>query len=222
MRTLYLIRHTTPDIAPGICYGQLDIGVSAGFGEEAVNVLNWLPSLDLIITSPLLRTRKLAEFLAQAHRCEARCEARLMEKHFGAWEGRAWDNIERGEIDAWAANIIGHTPSGGESAQQLMQRVEDFLLDLAQLPQQSIALIAHAGPIRAILAQFADVPLTNTLNWQIDYGAVVTVRLCVKPPKVRRPKLSELLASTPDAALSRTANWEDMPPVGRELSVSRI
>ena len=25
MQTLYLVRHTKPDIAPGICYGQLDM-----------------------------------------------------------------------------------------------------------------------------------------------------------------------------------------------------
>ncbi|OGT17335.1 MAG: alpha-ribazole phosphatase [Gallionellales bacterium RIFOXYB12_FULL_54_9] len=173
MQTLYLIRHTQPDIAPGLCYGQLDIGVAASFNDEAARILDWLPSFDLIISSPLLRTRKLAGFLAQ--RCEVRFDARLMEKNFGSWEGREWDEIPRDEIDAWAADIMGYTPVGGESAQQLMQRVQAFLQDLAQRPQQHIALVAHGGSIRAILAKIADVPLTNTLNWQIDYGAVVTV-----------------------------------------------
>ena len=177
MQTLYLIRHTLPAIAPGICYGQLDPGLKDSFEEEATNVLNWLPSLDLIISSPLLRTRKLAEFLAQAQHCELeRSDTRLMEKHFGAWEGRAWDDIARTEIDAWAADIIGYAPTGGESAQQVMQRVQSFLRNLAQLPQQNIALVAHGGSIRAILAQIANVPLTDTLNWKIDYGAVIAVR----------------------------------------------
>lgn len=176
MQTLYLIRHTTPRIAPGICYGQLDIGVADSFDEEANNVLYWLPPLELIITSPLQRTHRLAEHLAEAQRCELRSDARLMEKDFGAWEGRAWDDIARSEIDAWAADILGYTPPGGESAQQLMQRVQTCLHDLAQLPQQNIALIAHGGSIRALLAQIGDVPLAETLSWEMGYGAVIGVR----------------------------------------------
>ena len=42
MQTLYLIRHTAPDIAPGTCYGQLDIGAADSFEEEASHVLRWL------------------------------------------------------------------------------------------------------------------------------------------------------------------------------------
>ena len=177
MQTLYLIRHTQPAIAPGICYGQLDLDVADSFKAEANTVLNWLPPLELIIASPLLRTRRLAEQLAQAQHCELRSDARLIEKNFGAWEGRAWDDIARTEIDAWAADIIDYAPTGGESAQQVMQRVQSFLRNLAQLPQQNIALVAHGGSIRAILAQIANVPLTDTLNWKIDYGAVIAVRV---------------------------------------------
>ena len=176
MQILYLIRHTSPRIAPGICYGQLDIGVADSFKEEANEVLHWLPPLELIITSPLQRTRRLAEHLAQAQSCELRNDARLMEKYFGAWEGKAWDDIARREIDAWAADILGYTPPGGESAQQLMQRVQMFRRDLAQLPQQNIALVAHGGSIRTLLAQIGDVPLAETLSWEMGYGAVIGVR----------------------------------------------
>lgn len=171
---LYLIRHTRPDIAPGICYGQLDVELTNSFETEANAVANHLSSLNLIITSPLLRTRKLAEHLAR--RCDMRVDARLMEKHFGVWEGRAWNDIARCEIDAWAADIMGYAPQGGESAQQVMQRVQAFMHDAVQLPQQNIAVIAHGGTIRAILALLADIPLIDTLNWEIEYGAVIAVR----------------------------------------------
>lgn len=176
-QTLYLIRHTTPRIAPGACYGQLDIGVADSFDEEANDVLNWLPPLELIITSPLQRTRRLAERLAQSQHCELRSDARLMEKHFGAWEGRAWDDITRSEIDAWAADVSGYAPPGGESAQQLMKRVRMCLHEVVQLPQRNIALVAHGGSIRALLAQIANIPLTNTLDWKIEYGAVIGSRV---------------------------------------------
>lgn len=177
MQTLYLIRHTRPDIASGICYGQLDIGVADSFAEEANNVLYYLPPLELIIASPLLRTRQLAEHLAQEQRCELRVDARLMEKHFGIWEGKAWDDITRNEIDAWAADVMGYAPEGGESAQQLMRRTQILLHDITQLPQQNIALVAHGGSIRAMLAQIGEVPLADTLGWKVEYGAVIGVRV---------------------------------------------
>ena len=176
MQTQYLIRHTTPSIAPRICYGQLDIDVAGSFESEANNVLSWLPPLKLVLTSPLLRTQRLGEHLAQAHRCELRGDARLMEKHFGKWEGKPWDDIARSEIDAWAADVMGYAPPGGESAQQLMQRVGALLREVAQQPQQNIAVIAHGGSIRAMLALIAAVPLENTLKWKIEYGAVISVR----------------------------------------------
>ncbi|BBJ00421.1 phosphoglycerate mutase [Ferrigenium kumadai] len=176
MQTLYLIRHTRPRIAPGICYGQFDIDVADSFEEEAGNVLHYLPPLELVIASPLRRARRLAEHLAQAQNCELRSDARLMEKHFGAWEGKAWDDIPRNEIDAWAADVMDYAPPGGESAQEVMQRVRAFMRDLVQLPQQNIALTAHGGSIRAMLASMANVPLAHTLNWQMEYGAVICVR----------------------------------------------
>ena len=177
MQTLYLIRHTRPDIAPGICYGQLDIDVSGNFDEEAADALRFLPALDLIISSPLLRTRKLAEYLAQAQRCAIKSDVRLMEKHFGLWEGVSWDEIDRSEINAWANDVLHYVPPGGESAYQLMLRIEHLLHELLLLPAQHIALVAHGGSIRAILSQLAGISLADTLNWKIDYGTVIAVKL---------------------------------------------
>jgi len=33
---IYLIRHTTPDVAKGICYGQTDLDVANTFEEEVI------------------------------------------------------------------------------------------------------------------------------------------------------------------------------------------
>ncbi len=176
-RTLYLIRHTAPDIAPGICYGQLDLGLAQSFERDAKQVLDWLPPVGLIISSPLRRAHKLAEYLAQACNSELRTDARLVEKHFGTWEGRAWDDIERTELDAWAADVMGYAPPGGESGRQVMQRAHAVLRDTARLPQKNIVMVSHGGMIRAMLAQMGALPLSGTLRWEISYGAVVAVRV---------------------------------------------
>ncbi len=177
MQILYLIRHTTPRIETGICYGQLDIDVADSFEKEAQGVLHWLPPVELILSSPLLRAQRLAERLARERHCELHTDSRLMEKDFGEWEGKPWDDIPRSEVDAWSADILGYVPAGGESARQLMQRVQNFLHDVARLPQQNIAVVAHGGSIRTLLALIGGVSLENTLEWKIEYGAVIGVSL---------------------------------------------
>ncbi len=177
MKTLYLIRHTTPKIASGICYGQLDIGLATSFDVEAAEVMGWLPPVELIITSPLLRSQRLAEHLAQMQQCELRSDGRLMEMHFGDWEGGKWDDIARHEIDAWSADVVNYTPPHGESARQMMQRVKVLLHEVMQLPQRNIALVGHGGSIRAVLALLGEVELGRTLGWEIGYGAVIGVRV---------------------------------------------
>ncbi len=176
LKTITLIRHTRPDIASGICYGQTDIDVAESFAIEAATVAEWLSPPELIVTSPLLRTRRLAEHLATEYQCEMHCNTNLMETNFGDWEGRAWNDIARSEIDAWSEDIMHYIPPNGESAQQMMQRVQNALQELAPLPQQHIAIVAHGGSIRAMLAHLAVIPLTQTLSWQIDYGAVISTR----------------------------------------------
>ncbi len=175
-RSLFLIRHTAPDIAPGICYGQLNPGVASGFEQEAQQVREWLPEVNLIISSPLARAHKLAEYLARGCGSELRTDARLLEKHFGAWEGRAWDDIERAELEAWAADVVGHAPPGGESGHQVMLRAQRVLSEAAGLPQENIVMVTPGGVIRAMLAQLGALPLSSTLPWEISYGAVVAVR----------------------------------------------
>lgn len=173
---LYLVRHTAPDVAPGICYGQLDLDVAASFEQDARQVLSWLPPAQLILTSPLLRSRKLAAYLAQERNCGLRTDALLIEKNFGAWEGKAWDAIERSQIDAWAADVLDYAPPGGESARQLMLRVETLLGSISRLPQRNIILVTHGGVIRALLALSGKLALSDTLKWELDYGAVIAVR----------------------------------------------
>ncbi|MDE7397095.1 MAG: histidine phosphatase family protein, partial [Muribaculum sp.] len=61
---LTLVRHTTPDVARGTCYGWTDLPVASSFSEEAAVVKE---SLDVarysrIYSSPLSRCRELARY----------------------------------------------------------------------------------------------------------------------------------------------------------------
>ncbi len=140
-------------------------------------MLDWLPPVELIITSPLLRSLRLAQYLAQKQQCELRNDSRLMEMHFGDWEGKKWDDIARHQIDDWSADVLNYVPPNGESSRQMMQRVQEVLREVALLPQRNIALVGHGGSIRGVLALLGEVELGRTLGWEIGYGAVIGVRV---------------------------------------------
>lgn len=155
---LYLIRHPQPEIAAGICYGQADLDVSDVHCQSVFAQLQTtLPADITIFSSPLQRCKKLAELL---HPLPI-LDARLMEMHFGKWEMHSWDLIARNEIDAWAADVVGYAPGGGETVIAMAARVIDFLHELAGKNLYEAAIVAHAGSIRLILAYEAGMRVSD-------------------------------------------------------------
>lgn len=164
---LHLIRHPKPLIEPGICYGQLDI--PAENPEPLVaGLCQQLPPDIPVWTSPLLRCRTLAEALHPA----PQCDERLMEMNFGEWEGRPWDEVPRAELDAWAADVMTYAPPGGESAQQVLARTLDFLLEN---PSPEIAVVTHAGVIRLLLSFHNKQSVNVFFERSIPYGGLISL-----------------------------------------------
>ena len=147
---LTLVRHTRPS-TQGVCYGRSEVPLAPGFAAAAVALAARLPPAP-IVSSPLGRCRRLAEALAAAHGTPVRIDPRLTEIDFGAWGGRPWDAIPRAELDAWAADLLGARPHGGESVAMLLARTRAALADL---PGPAI-IVTHAGVIRAALAAAGD------------------------------------------------------------------
>jgi alpha-ribazole phosphatase len=146
---LYLIRHPQPEIAPGICYGQADIDVGEVNCQSVFEQLQTvLPNEIAIFSSTLQRCTKLAQLLHPA----PILDARLMEMHFGQWEMQSWDVIDRSEIDAWAEDVVGYAPGGGETVIAMAARVVKFLHDLAKRNLHDAAIVAHAGSLSLIMA----------------------------------------------------------------------
>ena len=148
-RDLWLVRHAQPLIAPGVCYGQLDVpadvDATAACARELAKILP--PGIN-IMGSPLQRCEQLTHALIGL-RPDFSCkkDPRLKEMDFGRWEGRRWDDIGAPAIDAWVADFPHHRPGGGESVGQFMQRVA-AAWDEPREPAGTL-WITHAGVIRA-------------------------------------------------------------------------
>jgi alpha-ribazole phosphatase len=160
---LHLIRHPRPLIAPGICYGALDVPAEDPLAL-ATALQAELPSDLPLWSSPLQRCRALAEALHG----QPLFDERLREMDFGTWEGRPWDEIPRTEIDAWATDVGGYAPPGGESPQQLQQRVLAFV---ATLQVAEAVLVTHAGVIRVLQAAQSGSSLAAALACRPAYGS---------------------------------------------------
>ena len=167
---VFLIRHPKPVIDAGICYGRLDVEPHA---PQAVadRIKPQLPRDISVYSSPLRRARQLAEALHPS----PVIDERLCEIDFGDWEGRAWDDIERDALDQWAADVIGFTPPGGESVASLQRRVIDFATSLATLP--AVALVAHAGVLRALVGHWQQLPIAEWTQLQFDFGSLTTIHI---------------------------------------------
>lgn len=148
---LTLLRHTTPKVEPGTCYGQLDLDLAESFNEEFTAVASSLSGADRIISSPLKRCRRLADFLAERYGIAKTFDDRLQEMHFGAWEGKLWCDIPRIELDTWAADFMNARPHGGESVADLHTRTAAALQELRASPGRTL-IVTHAGVIKAALA----------------------------------------------------------------------
>lgn len=149
--SLILLRHTRPRGRDGVCYGRSDLPLADDFDAAASTVLASLPEVSAVVSSPLVRCRRLAERISAARRLGLRTDPRIVEMDFGAWEGRPWDDLPRGEIDAWAADFHDARPHGGESVAMLAERVGAALADsVPGFPP--VLWVTHLGVVRAVRA----------------------------------------------------------------------
>jgi alpha-ribazole phosphatase len=170
---IYLIRHTTPDIAKGICYGQADIDVTTTFDAEAALIKTLLPAdIRHVHSSPLQRCRKLAEWLFP--QTTIQYHDALKEINFGDWELRKWDDIATDDIQPWMNDFVNVQTPNGENYVQLYQRSTHFFNQLKE--SAPIATVTHGGVIRSILSLITQTPLVESFSaFSLQYGCVIKI-----------------------------------------------
>lgn len=170
---IHIIRHTTPAIAEGICYGQTDLDLADSFEAEKEIIHNKLQMpYDVVITSPLQRCSKLANTIDTA---EYRVDERLMEYNFGDWEMRPWAEFKSDADQQWMDNFVDIAAPNGDSIVSMRERVLQFWDELLQRPFSKVALVSHSGVQRLIHANVLETPLNRLFRLQLDYGAVMQV-----------------------------------------------
>lgn len=172
---LTLVRHTSVDVAPGICYGRSDVGVAATFAQEAAAVkmqleqkVPVLGSFDAVFTSPSSRCRLLADFCGYP---DATPDPRLMEMDFGNWEMMHYDDICGEDADRYYADYLNTAPPGGESFADQRRRLAMFL---ASLPPHADNVLAftHGGIIMNAMILSGKASPESVFSLQPRYGEI--------------------------------------------------
>ena len=169
---LYLIRHTRPQIEAGICYGQLEVPLALTCVQDCAKVAARLPSVEAVWTSPQARCRPLAEAIAMRVGVAPVSDDRLRELGFGEWEGRRWETIGRDESERWAADYWNVSPPSGETYRELYARVCLALAEILACNAQRVAVVTHAGPIRAALVRGLRLDSRRYPEIKLDYGGI--------------------------------------------------
>jgi broad specificity phosphatase PhoE len=152
-RTMILVRHGETDWNREERFqGQLDIRLNEAGRSQAEMLKRELAKFDFdaVYSSPLLRALETAQIIARD--IPVQCDPRLTEIHHGSWQGKTKRDIaERWPEDwnRWNTEPQRFTPTGGESAEEVRMRVEDFL---RTLQGNTILCVSHGVVVQTFLS----------------------------------------------------------------------
>ena len=147
---LYLVRHaqTNYNKTHRIQGSQIDSELSDDGLNQTKKIANRLKDIhfDLILSSPLKRTRKTLEVIMQVHDqsfCDSKVklENDLIERDWGSASGMYWKDVD-----------FENLPSDAESQVKVLNRVIKLLESYYnQNSDSKVLIVTHSGVIRALL-----------------------------------------------------------------------
>jgi alpha-ribazole phosphatase len=158
---LVMVRHTQVDEnLKGVCYGASDVDLSpqgaVHLSMLAAELARLAPTV--IFDSGKIRTRRLAEAVANRLGLRPRSDARIAEFDFGEWELRRWDEIHNDGHDI--ARLVHEpdtfSPPAGETVAAMRDRVLSWRASLP--PRTRILAVSHGGPISALRGSLSGSP----------------------------------------------------------------
>lgn len=169
---LWLVRHGETDWNKnGRVQGDTDVPLNAlGIRQaEALAKRIGHEVFNTVYASDLSRAAKTAETVFP--NADIRYDPRLREIDLGEYEGRVWKDIpedEQPQVAVWLSGPYDKKVPGGESSDDLRDRVADWL---ASLPKGGrVIAFAHGGTIAAILQLFTGRPEPRGWNEPGGWG----------------------------------------------------
>jgi probable phosphoglycerate mutase len=183
--TLILVRHgeTAHTAAKKFSgRGGGDPGLNPDGKAQVRATADWLSPLseeiDVVVSSPLRRTRETAEIIAERLGQTVENEDGLAEAAFGTWDGLTFLEVQEqfpDDLDAW----LGSTdiaPGGGDSLSEMDRRVRrarDRLL--AAYPGKAVLAVSHVTPIKLMVKMALGAPPDAIYRMELAPASVTVV-----------------------------------------------
>jgi probable phosphoglycerate mutase len=156
---IYFIRHGETILTPTRKFsgtGSLDPELMQEGLDQADLVAEEVVKLgaDVLIASPLKRTRQTAEAIARSTGLEIIFDESWYELSFGDWDGKSIEEVKAEDPDAYQAwlNSTAYAPGGGESYDEASVRIEEALEKLvAEYPGKKVIVVTHNGVIKTAI-----------------------------------------------------------------------
>ena len=132
-----------------------------------------------IYASPLERAMETAAPIAESHKLVIQQEADLMDTHVGKWQGKSWKLLALKK--EW--KIVQNAPSRfrfpeGESFPECQLRIVNVLeraIKKHNKPQDIVAVVFPADPIKLAVAHFLGMPLDHFQRLGCDTGSLTAI-----------------------------------------------
>jgi probable phosphoglycerate mutase len=160
--------------------GHLDIplnDVGLRQAQHLAQALVQRDAIDAIYASDLSRAHSTAQAIAQRVGQSVTTHAGLRERHFGAFQGRTFAEIEV-ELPEHAWHWRKRTPEwtppeGGESLIDLRKRIMTTVNELAaRHPGQQVVIVAHGGVLDILYRAATRLELQAPRTWALTNTAV--------------------------------------------------
>jgi len=183
--TLILVRHgETAHTAQKRFSGRGgdDPGLNADGRAQVRATADWLGPLadeiDVLVSSPLRRTRETAEIIAERLDKSFEVEDGLAEAAFGSWDGLTFREVQQqypDDLDAWLGSM-DIAPGGGDSFADMdtrVRRTRDRLI--AAHPGKAVLAVTHVTPIKLMVKLALGAPLDAVYRMELAPASVTVI-----------------------------------------------
>ena len=184
--TLVLVRHGETDHTRDRKFSGLggdDPGLNDDGRAQVRTTAEWLTpladNLEVVVTSPLRRTRESADILAEVLGKPVEVEDGVAEAAFGIWDGLTFADareLDPDTFDKWIVSTDMPAGGHGESLVEVEKRVaaaRDRLL--AAYPGKTVVVSSHVTPIKLLVKLALDMPVESIFRTELAPASVTIV-----------------------------------------------
>ena len=195
---MLLVRHGQTTYNAQVRFmGQLDVPLDAVGQAQAQAVAKRLAGERpaAIYSSNLSRAWDTALAIQDAipSHPELRADTRLIEGHFGEWQGQTYDDLRAHDADRlaeWERAVMEVPPPSGETLQDLAARVLAAYRDIvAAQAEGTVLVVAHGGTLQVLIVQALGLPLQDYRKLWVSNASIS--ELIIEGPRVTLFRLND-------------------------------